>query len=225
MQNAFVESSNGRFCDECLNASLFVRLADEIRAIAAWRLEYNRHRPHSALAGLQAKFAPAPPWPGHNEAMQSGERDGAAVRIPPPLIYLGAIAAGVLARLLAPLRLPLGAAARIGVATAAAALGIAAIGNAIGLFRRSGQDPKPWEPTPEILTTGVYRYTRNPMYVGMALLQSGIGVGLANGWIVLFVPVAMGLVYWTAIRHEEAYLTRKFGAVYEDYRRTVRRWL
>jgi protein-S-isoprenylcysteine O-methyltransferase Ste14 len=157
--------------------------------------------------------------------MQAGERDGAAVRIPPPLIYLGAIAAGVLAQFLVPLRLPLGSTVRLGVATAAMALGLDAIRRAIGLFRRSGQDPKPWEPTPEILTTGVYRYTRNPMYVGMALLQTGIGVALASGWIVLLVPVSMSLVYWTAIRHEEAYLTGKFGAVYEDYRRAVRRWL
>ena len=52
VQNAFVESFNGKFRDECLNASWFVSLADAIRAIAAWRLDYNRHRPHSALGGL-----------------------------------------------------------------------------------------------------------------------------------------------------------------------------
>jgi putative transposase len=51
-QNAFVESFNGKFRDECLNASWFVSLADAIRAIAAWRLDYDRHRPHSALGGL-----------------------------------------------------------------------------------------------------------------------------------------------------------------------------
>jgi hypothetical protein len=52
VQNAFVESFNGKFRDECLNASWFVSLADAIQAIAAWRLDYTRHRPHSALGGL-----------------------------------------------------------------------------------------------------------------------------------------------------------------------------
>jgi putative transposase len=52
VQNAFVESFNGKFRDECLNQSWFVSLADAIRSIAAWRLDYNRHRPHSALNNL-----------------------------------------------------------------------------------------------------------------------------------------------------------------------------
>ena len=52
VQNAFVESFNGKFRDECLNTSWFVSLADAIRAISTWRLDYNRHRPHSGLGGL-----------------------------------------------------------------------------------------------------------------------------------------------------------------------------
>ena len=52
VQNAFVESFNGKFRDECLNQSWFVSLADAIRSITAWRLDYYRHRPHSALGNL-----------------------------------------------------------------------------------------------------------------------------------------------------------------------------
>jgi len=63
------------------------------------------------------------------------------------------------------------------------------------------------------------------MYVGMALLQIGIGVGLGNWWIIILIPVVLVLVYLTAIRHEEAYLERKFGSVYIDYKHSVRRWL
>ena len=154
------------------------------------------------------------------------ERDAAEVRVPPPLIYLGAVVAGViLHRFVLPLHLPLPTGARIAIAAAAVLLGFFAIGGAIRLFRRSGQDPTPWKPTPEILSAGVYRFTRNPMYVGMALLQGGIGVGLANGWVVALIPLALVLVYWTAVRHEEAYLERKFGETYVGYRRSVRRWL
>jgi putative transposase len=52
VQNAFVESFNGKFRDECLNQSWFVSLADAGRGIEAWRLEYNRVRPHSSLGNL-----------------------------------------------------------------------------------------------------------------------------------------------------------------------------
>jgi protein-S-isoprenylcysteine O-methyltransferase Ste14 len=159
-------------------------------------------------------------------SMQETERDGAAVRIPPPLVYLGVVLVGVLLNaFVLPWRLGLAPGWRIAGTAAAVAAGLFAMGAALRLFRSTGQDPKPWEPTPVILATGIYRRTRNPMYVGMALLQIGIGVGLANGWILALVPVVLWLVYRTAIRHEEAYLERKFGETYTSYKRSVRRWL
>ena len=96
---------------------------------------------------------------------------------------------------------------------------------ALSLFRRTGQDPKPWAPTPEIVATGIYRFTRNPMYVGMALVLLALGLAFANAWIVALVPTTLAVVYWTAVRHEEAYLERKFGAAYARYKAATRRWL
>jgi protein-S-isoprenylcysteine O-methyltransferase Ste14 len=152
--------------------------------------------------------------------------DGAAVRIPPPLVYLAAVIAGALLQAFAvPLPLALGRGLRIGASVATAVLAFATGAAALGLFRRTGQDPKPWKSTPEIISTGIYRYTRNPMYVGMALLQTSIAIGLANGWILALVPVVLVIVYATAVRHEEAYLERKFGDVYTSYKKSVRRWL
>jgi protein-S-isoprenylcysteine O-methyltransferase Ste14 len=154
------------------------------------------------------------------------ERDGAEVRFPPPLVYLGALATGVLLQAFAaPLPLAIGTGARIGVGGAAAGSGVALVAAALGLFRRTGQRPEPWTPTPVILSSGVYRYTRNPMYLGMALLQAGIGIGLANAWVVALAPVSLAIVYAIAVRHEEAYLERKFGAAYLAYKASVRRWL
>jgi protein-S-isoprenylcysteine O-methyltransferase Ste14 len=63
------------------------------------------------------------------------------------------------------------------------------------------------------------------MYVSLGLLQAGIGVALANGWLVLFVPAMWAGIYFVAIRHEEAYLEQKFGSVYSDYKKSVRRWI
>ena len=154
------------------------------------------------------------------------QRDGAAVRFPPPLVYLLAVlAGGVLHVFVAPLPIALPWPLRIGLALASAGLGFALVAAAIGLFRRTGQDPKPWESTPEIISTGIYRYTRNPMYVGMAAVQTGIGIGWGNGWILAFVPLVLVIVYAIAVRHEEAYLTRKFGETYTSYKASVRRWI
>jgi protein-S-isoprenylcysteine O-methyltransferase Ste14 len=158
--------------------------------------------------------------------MSADERDAAAVRFPPPFVYLIAVAVGVFLQwLVHPIPFGLPTALRIGVAAVAAILGVTLIASAFGLFRGIGQDPAPWTTTPEVVTTGIYRFTRNPMYIGMALIQLGIGVGLANGWIVILIPVVLAIIYTIAIRHEEAYLERKFGEGYLVYKRSVRRWL
>ena len=136
------------------------------------------------------------------------------------------IVAGVLVHRYAvalPLDLPLGV--RIGSASVAGVLGLVLMGGAVVRFRRTGQDPKPWTPTPEIVAAGVYRLTRNPMYLGMAMIQAALGIGLGNGWILVLVPALVAIVHVTAVRHEESYLTRKFGERYTRYKAAVRRWI
>jgi protein-S-isoprenylcysteine O-methyltransferase Ste14 len=156
----------------------------------------------------------------------ANDNDAAPVRFPPPLVYLIAVIVGALLHAYVhPLRCDLGLGARVTVATAIATLGTVIMVGAIGLFRRTGQDPKPWKTTPEVVSTGVYRYTRNPMYVGMALFQIAIGIGFANGWTLALVPPVLVIIYAMAIRHEEAYLERKFGDGYTEYKKSVRRWL
>ena len=158
--------------------------------------------------------------------MSDDPKDGAAVRFPPPFVYLIAVVLGALLQwLFHPLPLELPTTLRIGVAVVAAILGVALVASAFGLFRSIGQDPAPWTSTPEVVTTGIYRVTRNPMYIGMALIQLAIGIGLANGWIVALIPPVLAVIYAIAIRHEEAYLERKFGEGYLVYKRSVRRWL
>jgi protein-S-isoprenylcysteine O-methyltransferase Ste14 len=153
-------------------------------------------------------------------------RDGASVRFPPPLVPLIALVVGLGLQAFL-VRIPIGVSGALRFASAGVVggAGLALIASALRLFQASGQDPKPWEATPEIIATGIYAYTRNPMYLGMGLLQAGIGIGLANGWIVALVPVSWLVIQGIAIRHEEAYLTRKFGSAYVDYKASVRRWL
>jgi len=158
--------------------------------------------------------------------MDDNEKDGAQVRIPPPLVFLGGVIAGVVVHaFVMPLPIGLSAGLRIAAGVIAAVPGLVLLAGAIGLFRHTGQDPKPWKSTPEIVSTGVYRITRNPMYVGMALLQIAIGVGLANWWVIILVPVALAIVHATAVRPEEDYLQRKFEDEFTRYKTAVRRWL
>jgi len=157
---------------------------------------------------------------------EKSTRDGASVRFPPPLVPVIALVVGLaLQHFVARISIVEAGSLPLVLAFVFGGAGIVLIASALRLFHASGQDPKPWEATPEIIATGIYAYTRNPMYLGMGLLQAGIGFGLDNGWIVGLVPVSWLLIYTIAIRHEEAYLTRKFGSAYIDYTTVVRRWL
>lgn len=157
---------------------------------------------------------------------ESEEESGAAVRFPPPfvpLIVLGA-ALGIEAWIGPFFVEPTGLVRWVfgGVLFLA---GIGCIAGAGGLFRKTGQDPKPWKPSPQLIAEGIYRWTRNPMYLGMCLAQAGLGLLFGTVWAVALVPVTGLVIYSIAIRHEEAYLRGKFEADYEAYLRRVRRWL
>ena len=77
-----------------------------------------------------------------------------------------------------------------------------------------------------MIQSGLYRFSRNPIYVAGLLLQLGIALLMNNLWIVLLVPVSKKFLFdGYIIAREEAYLERAFGEVYLDYKRTVRRWL
>ena len=152
------------------------------------------------------------------------KQGGARVRVPPPLTFLAWVGAGVLIERLVRLELPLGLTARLcGAITILAGVGLG--GWSVGLFKRTGQNPAPWKPSPTLVVEGPYRFVRNPMYVGMAAIQIGIGLCAGNIWIVGLAPVALLCVHFMAVRPEEDYLSARFGRDYERYKKTVRRYL
>jgi protein-S-isoprenylcysteine O-methyltransferase Ste14 len=151
--------------------------------------------------------------------------DHADVRILPPLLFLGSIALGVLLQLVFPLRFAEHSGLRVPVGLAVVALGFAGGAWAFVTMRNTRQDPDPRTPSPELIPDGPYRYTRNPMYVGMTLIQAGVGTALGNLWILLLLIPTLFILQRSVIEKEEAYLERKFGASYLRYRESVRRWL
>lgn len=151
---------------------------------------------------------------------------GAAVRFPPPLVYLLSILLGVGLQKMMPLPFPID---RGPLAFAVAALpfvlGVYFLAASLGWFLRTGQNPEPWKPSPELIAEGIYRWTRNPMYLGMAWIQLSVGIVLGNAWVILGIPLSMIGVFIIAIRPEETYLESKFGEDYRRYKSSVNRWL
>jgi protein-S-isoprenylcysteine O-methyltransferase Ste14 len=83
----------------------------------------------------------------------------------------------------------------------------------------------PMFPATTLVTDGPYRFTRNPMYVGMTVGYVGLAVTLNTVWPLILLPLVLYLLIRFVVRREEAHLTEKFGEAYEAYRRRVRRWV
>ena len=106
---------------------------------------------------------------------------------------------------------------------AGAAIGLAGIWS----FRKARTTVNPWRPhaSSTLVVSGIYRYTRNPMYLALMLGLAGWGLWLANLWALLLGFVFVPYMNRFQIRPEERALERQFGQSFQDYCRRVRRWL
>jgi protein-S-isoprenylcysteine O-methyltransferase Ste14 len=95
----------------------------------------------------------------------------------------------------------------------------------MGLFWRAGTSPLPMRPATELVRTGPYRWSRNPMYLGMLLLYAGVALLFDVFWALMLTPVVPALVVWLVIRREERYLEEKFGGEYRRYKEQAGRWV
>ena len=96
---------------------------------------------------------------------------------------------------------------------------------AIDTMTRAGTNVPTNRPTTTIVESGPYRFTRNPIYMGMFGGLIGLGIAFDNLWLLLMlVPFALVIRYGVVAR-EEHYLERRFGDAYRGYRQRVRRWL
>ena len=155
---------------------------------------------------------------------ENAER-GANVRLPPPVVYVAFILLGWGLSYAAALSVPGPRFVSLAAGVAILLAGFWLIAGAVKLFRRTGQDPAPWKPSPELVLHGAYRFTRNPMYLGLTCIQAGLGLALNNLWIALLAPFSLLAVHFLAVLPEEKYLTDKFGESYRSYLTKVRRYL
>jgi len=152
-------------------------------------------------------------------------RQGARVIfIPPPLYYAAGLAGG--AAINSMVALPLGgrpATALAGVVAIALGLALALAGVAAVVRHRTTIVPH--HPAATLLTDGVYRLSRNPMYTGLAIVYLGVTPLLGSWWPLALSPLVILAVRQLVIRPEERYLTQRFGQAYTDYQSQIRRWL
>jgi protein-S-isoprenylcysteine O-methyltransferase Ste14 len=151
------------------------------------------------------------------------DRANAVVR--PPIALLAAFLASLLVDWLYPLKLLPASVPTLLLGGFIFIDGLALAVWAITTIRRAGTRVETTQPTTTIVADGPYRFSRNPIYLAMGLGLVGLAIGFNTVWILVALAAFYLVVRYGVIAREEAYLERKFGALYLDYKSRVRRWL
>ena len=150
------------------------------------------------------------------------------VKIPPPLLYLfGLGVAWLLEDRVARIRLVGGSASSAPIeliGTALVIAGLLFVFWGMYTFARVRTGIIPIRPATQIVDHGPYRFSRNPMYSGMATAYLGGALIMNSGWALLMLPFVMLAIYFLVIKREERYLSSAFPSEYGDYCKRVRRW-
>ena len=155
------------------------------------------------------------------------KRAHAGVRFPPPLLFILGFGVSLLVHKLLPYYLIPDSLAGVFsiIGRLCTLIGFAFMIWGLLTFRRFRTAIIPNQPASQVVTSGPYRFSRNPMYVGFTAAYIGGSLLINTLWALLLLPVILWLLVVLVIRPEERYLTKAFGSVYTDYANRVRRWL
>ncbi len=150
--------------------------------------------------------------------------DRPQVVVLPPLLYAVGFVLGLIVELIWRTHLA-GPAIRFTAGPLLVIAGLLIMYSGLRAFQRAGTNVEVYRPATDLVVTGPYRYTRNPIYLGMTGAYVGAALLADSVWVlVLAIPIVLTL-HFGVILPEERYLTRKFDTAYRDYMRSVRRWL
>jgi protein-S-isoprenylcysteine O-methyltransferase Ste14 len=152
------------------------------------------------------------------------QKDVAGVVAPPPLIFSVPLVVALYENRSHPI--PIGprlVMLALGVVTIVVALPIFIA--AVTQFRKADTAVRPFEPTTALVEAWPYSFTRNPIYLAMALVYVGVSLLFNSWWPFFLLPLVLLVMIRGVIEREERYLSRKFGDSYDSYRQRVRRWL
>jgi len=153
--------------------------------------------------------------------------DTAGVIAPPPLLALAVVLLGLALDWLLPayvlsVLLSLEDRIVIGVLLIAAGLGLAV--SALGSFKSAKTHAEPWKPSTALVTEGIFKWLRNPMYVGGTFILAGLSIMLASDWMLVMTIVFVPVIHVGVVKREERYLKAKFGESYRQYKTRVSRY-
>jgi len=154
----------------------------------------------------------------------SDHKDHADVKIHPPILTLIFIAIAYIAKWVIPIPLAVPDVLRT-IGFVIVVIGILLGGFAFVEFRKAHTTVLPHGSVSAIVTDGVYRFTRNPIYLGFLLMLVGFPLISGTYWGVLLTPVFVISMNSLVIEKEESYLEKKFGETYTSFKSRVRRWL
>lgn len=153
-------------------------------------------------------------------------RDNPGVFIPPPAFYAVTFVAAILLQRVIPIEYTLFSRNILKITGIVLfAIALVFLFRSLIQFISSRNTLITIKPASSLQTTGIYNFTRNPMYVGLALVYLGLSCQIGNWWNLILFPVLILMVQEFIIKREERYLERAFGAQYSDYKLKVRRWL
>jgi protein-S-isoprenylcysteine O-methyltransferase Ste14 len=159
--------------------------------------------------------------------MVSSAPDVPAVVVFPPLVPLITVVSSILIQLILPLhliaRLPMFVRVSIGALLLLSGIGMMASGR--HALTSNGTNVPPSLPTLVLVDTGIYRWTRNPLYVGGCMAMFGVAFLCALDWLPLIFPLSLIVLHFGIIKREERYLHRKFGIEYLLYASRVPRYI
>jgi protein-S-isoprenylcysteine O-methyltransferase Ste14 len=142
----------------------------------------------------------------------------------PPLVFIGALAAGLLLSWLAPLHNFATAPFKV-VGALMGIFGTTVAFWGMYVFRRAGTNVRPDLPVNALVTSGPFRYSRNPFYVAMTVIYVGLTLYLGLLWPLVTLVPALIVVHWRIVRREEGFLENRFGDDYRAYKANVHRWI
>src|SRR5262249_21581025 len=151
--------------------------------------------------------------------------DTANTIIRPPIAWAPALLGGLGADRLYPLPFVPASLPRVWIGAAVVAAGVALAVWALVTFRNAGTRVETYKPTTAIVAQGPYALTRNPIYLGMFLGQIGFAIGFDSLWLLAMLALFFLVIRYGVVAREEAYLERKFGKVYLDYKSRTGRWI
>ena len=157
--------------------------------------------------------------------MAHPDEDRPRTRLHPPTLLLIALIVGYVVRLFVGGFLPIPRPIGEGVGLLLVILAIILLQMGTSAFSAGGEELRPSTPSRQLFTKGIFGFSRNPIYLAMILLGSGLGFATLNLWMIMSTAVFAMIITAFVIIPEERYLTDRFGDEFDQYRRKVRRWI